>query len=79
MSQHTLGHCETVLIGQASEVYEKTGKMPKKIADERDELLAACNDALETNNRDMQHILDNGRLRAVLQEAIANATGKEQV
>lgn len=31
-----------LFIGQAIEAYEKTGKTPKQIADERDELLAAC-------------------------------------
>lgn len=37
-------------------------------------LLAACVDALETNEGDLQHILDNGRLREVLRAAIAKAT-----
>lgn len=49
------------------------------VTTQRNELLAACKDALETNNREMQHILDNGRLRDVLQQTIAKATGKEQV
>jgi len=40
------------------------------------ELLAACQDALATNEKDMQPILDNGRLRDVLKAAIAKATGK---
>ena len=40
-----------------------------------DALLAACEDALATGERDMQHILDNGRLRDVLRAAIAKARG----
>jgi hypothetical protein len=38
------------------------------------ELLQACKDALATGEHDMQHILDNGRLRDVLGAAIAKAT-----
>ena len=39
------------------------------------DLLAACEDALATGEREMQHILDNGRLRDVLRAAIAKAKG----
>lgn len=39
-------------------------------------LLEACQDALKTNDKEMQHFLDNGRLRKVLQDAIAEATGE---
>lgn len=41
------------------------------------ELLAACKDALATGERDLQHILDNGRLRDVLLAAIAKAEGNK--
>ena len=41
------------------------------------ELLAACKDALATGERDMQHFLDNGRLRDVLLAAIAKAEGNK--
>lgn len=43
------------------------------------DLLAACQDALATGERDMQHILDNGRLRDVLRSAIASATAPSPV
>ena len=42
------------------------------------ELLAACKDALATGGQDMQHILDNGRLRDVLRAAIALAEGSDK-
>jgi hypothetical protein len=37
------------------------------------DLLEACKEALATGENDMQHILDNGRLRDVLRAAIAKA------
>lgn len=40
------------------------------------EMLEALEDALATCEHDMQHILDNGRLRSVLRAAIAKAKGE---
>ena len=41
------------------------------------EMLEALEDALATCEHDMQHILDNGRLRSVLRAAISKAKGEE--
>lgn len=48
------------------------------VVEQRDVLLAACEDALATGERDIQHCLDNGRLRDVLRAAISKAKGHLQ-
>lgn len=42
------------------------------------EMLEALEDALATCENDMQHILDNGRLRNVIKTAITKAKGQQQ-
>lgn len=42
------------------------------------EMLEALEDALATCEHDMQHILDNGRLRSVLRAAISKAKGEQK-
>lgn len=39
------------------------------------DMLAALEDALRTCDQDMQHVLDNGRLRDVIRAALAKAKG----
>ena len=43
------------------------------------EMLEALENALATCEHDMQHILDNGRLRSVLRAAISKAKGEGNV
>ncbi len=74
------GSCRSVaiVVGNASSgnITRDTAMFLCRAANSHDALLAACEDALATGEHDMQHILDNGRLRDVLRAAIAKARGE---